>query len=159
MSYNEAEHPRQMLTTQSGSLDDCCTCHPNLSLHFGSRIWVPEALLPLPQEAVGKADTLDCRRSPQFPIPQTCLAVWNSWQLLSDLLHQVIPSSPLIGLRTLAATDLLPSFPLSPLWQTHRERETRPLLFTQLHTPLQAFQSHSCSPPSPHPPPAPTLPL
>lgn len=105
---------------------------------------------PLPQEAMGKEDTAKCRRVPQFPIPQTRLAVWKSWQLLSDLLHQVIPSSLLIGIRTLAATDLLPSFPLSPLWQTHPEPEPHPLLFSQLHTPLQVFQSHSCSPPPPH---------
>lgn len=96
---------------------------------------------------------LGCRRTPQFLIPQTCLPLWKSWQLLSDLLHQVMPISSRIGLRSLRATDLCPSFPLSPLWQTHPEHNPHP----QLHTPLQAFQSHSCSPPSPHPPPAPTL--
>lgn len=77
---------------------------------------------------------LGCRRTPQFLIPQTCLALWKSWQLLSDLLHQVMPISTRIGLRTLRATDLCPSFPLSPLWQTHPERNPHPL-YSAPHSP------------------------
>lgn len=100
-----------------------------------------------------KADTVDRRRVPQFLIPHTCLAVWKSWQLLSDLLHQVMPSSPLIGIRTLAATKLFPSFPLSPLWQTHPEHEPHPHLFTQLHTP-----SRLSNPTAAHSPPHSLLP-
>lgn len=45
-----------------------------------------------------------------------------------------MPISPRIGLRTLRATDLLPSFPLSPLWQTHPEREPHSL-YSAPHSP------------------------
>lgn len=45
-----------------------------------------------------------------------------------------MPISTRIGLRSLRATDLCPSFPLSPLWQTHPERNPHPL-YSAPHSP------------------------